>query len=106
MLPVHIMGRKKLQIEEKTRALTLLEQGMSVIRVAADLKVSRQAIYDLKRAAVSLPNGVAPKRKVGSGGQKKTTTRTDSVLRREVMTNPWITAAGLKKKHPDLLKDV
>ena len=105
MLPVHLMGRKKLQIDETTRALTFLEQGMSVIRVAADLKVSKQEIYDLKRAAVSLPNGVTQKRKVGSGGQKKTT-RTDSVLRREVMTNPWITAAGLKKKHPDLLTDV
>ena len=40
------MGRKKLLIEEKTRVLTMLENGVPVIRVAANLHVSRQAIYD------------------------------------------------------------
>ena len=40
------MGRKKLLIEEKTRVLTMLENRVFVIRVAANLHVSRQAIYD------------------------------------------------------------
>ena len=40
------MGRKKLLIEEKTRVLTMLENGVPVIRLAANLHVSRQAIYD------------------------------------------------------------
>ena len=40
------MGRKKLLIEEKTRVLTILENGVPVIRVAVNLHVSRQAIYD------------------------------------------------------------
>ena len=40
------MGRKKLLIEEKTRVLTMLENGVLVIRLAANLHVSRQAIYD------------------------------------------------------------
>ena len=31
-------------MEEKARALALLEQGMPVIRVAADLQVTRMAI--------------------------------------------------------------
>ena len=39
------MGRKKLLIEEKTRVLTMLENGVPVIRLAANLHVSRQAIY-------------------------------------------------------------
>ena len=43
---VHIMGRKKLLIEEKTRVLTIFENGIPVIRVAANLHVSRQATYD------------------------------------------------------------
>ena len=43
---VHIMGRKKLLIEEKTRVLTMLENGVPVIRFAANLHVSRQAAYD------------------------------------------------------------
>ena len=40
------MGLKKLSIEEKTRVLTMLENGVPVIRVSANLHVSRQAIYD------------------------------------------------------------
>ena len=40
------MGRKKLLIEEKTRVLTIFEDGVPVIRVATNLHVSRQAIYD------------------------------------------------------------
>ena len=43
------MGRKKLLIEEKTRVFTMLENGVPVIRVAANLHVSRQAIYDQNR---------------------------------------------------------
>ena len=43
---VQIMGRKKLLIEEKTRVLTMLENGVPVIRLAANLHLSRQAIYD------------------------------------------------------------
>ena len=40
------MGRKKLLIKEKTRVLTIFENGVPVIRVAANLHVSRQAIHD------------------------------------------------------------
>ena len=35
------MGQKKLSIEEKTRVMTMLENGVPVIRVAANLHVSR-----------------------------------------------------------------
>ena len=40
------MDQKKLLIEEKTRVLTMLENGVPVIRLAANLHVSRQAVYD------------------------------------------------------------
>ena len=40
------MGRKKILLEEKTRVLTMLENGVPVIRLAANLHVSRQAIYE------------------------------------------------------------
>ena len=46
---VPIMGRKKLSTEEKSRALTMIQCGFSITRVAADLHVSRQALHDLKR---------------------------------------------------------
>ena len=40
------MGRKKLLIEENIRVLTILENEVPVIRLAVNLHVSRQAIYD------------------------------------------------------------
>ena len=40
------MGRKQLLIEDKIRVLTMLENEIPVIRLAANLHVSRQAIYD------------------------------------------------------------
>ena len=100
------MGRKKLTNVEKSRALTLLEMKVPVIRVAAELKVTRQAVYDLKKAAVNLPPGTVPKRKPGSGRQKKTSSRTDAIIKREVMAKPSITAAELKRKHQQLLQNV
>ena len=91
---------------EKSRALTLLEQGKSFIDVAADLGTSRNTIYRLKRAAELLPPGTIPKRKEGTGAARKTSPRTDNILRREVMSDPSVTSASIKKKHPDLLQNV
>ncbi len=100
------MGRKKLTMTEKTYGLMLLKDGASVTRVAANLHVSRRTICSLKQAAARLPDNTIPIRKVGSGGKKKTTERTNTIVKREVLLNPSITAASLKKKHPMLLQDV
>ncbi|XP_076811815.1 uncharacterized protein LOC143458825 [Clavelina lepadiformis] len=100
------MGRKKMQMAEKSRALTLLEKGDSVIAVARDIGVSREAIYQLKRSTSSFPPGMVPKRKSGSGAPKKTTPRTDKLLKREVTSYPSITSFELKNKHPELLNCV
>ena len=54
-------------MEEKIHVLNMLQQEMSVIRVAVDLKVTRLAIYNLiKTAAAALLNKV-PGHKEGSG---------------------------------------
>ncbi|KAK4329007.1 hypothetical protein Pmani_000608 [Petrolisthes manimaculis] len=92
------MGRNKLTNEEKTRALTLLKEGASVICVAAEVNVKRTAIYNLKKAAAPLPPGTVPPRKPGSGAPRKTSPRTDNIMRREVLNDPAITASELKKK--------
>lgn len=99
------MGRKKLTPAEKGRALALLE-GVSVIRTASDIGVTRRVIYNLKKAAACIPPGTVPGRKHVSGRKRKTTARTDTLLKREVMTNPDITAKELKKKYQDLLQEV
>ena len=48
------MNQTKLTMEEKTQALTLLEQKMSVIHVAADQKVIRMVINLIEAAATVL----------------------------------------------------
>ena len=88
------MGQKKLLVEEKTLVLTMLENGVPVILLAANLHVSRQAIYD--------QNGP---RKVVTGA-KKTTARTDALIRHEVMMYSSVTAASLGKKHVEILQEV
>ena len=61
------MGQTKLTNEEKTQALILLVQEMSVICVAMNLKVTKMVIYNLiKAAAVALPSTL-PQHKEGSG---------------------------------------
>ena len=100
------MGRKKLSMVEKTRALTMMELGVPMKSIAAQMEVSRVSLFKLKVKAAPLPLGSTPPRKTGSGVKRKTTARTDKILVREVKQDPSITAAELKHKHPDLLKDV
>ena len=100
------MVKIQLSLEQKSRALTLLEQGVSVIRVAADLGVTRMTVYRLKKAGDALPSGTTPPRKKGSGRPRKTSPRTDFILKKEVKADPGITALEIKEKHPKLLQDV
>ena len=102
------MVRKKMQMEEKSRALTLLEKGDSVIVVAKGIDVSREAIYELKRSATSLSPGMVPKRKSGSGVSRKTSPRIDKILKRKVLSlsYPSTTAVALKNKYSELLQNV
>ena len=100
------MGRKKLSEIEKAQALTKIKMSVPVTKVAADLNVSRQTVYTLLKVTKGLPEGTVPKRKIGSGRKRKTTARTDHLLRREVLLRTSITPASLKKKHPKLLEGV
>ena len=65
------MGQKKMQIAKHPRVLTLSQKGNSVITVARDTGVSREAIFQFKRSAGLLPPGMIPKRKSGSGTPRK-----------------------------------
>ena len=53
-----------------------------------------------------LPSGTTPPRKVVTEVKKKTTARTDALIRHEVMMYPLVTAASLKKKHAQILQEV
>ena len=80
------------------RVLMLLQKENSMIAVARDIGVSREAIFQLKRSAALLPPGMIPKRKSGSGAPKKTTPRTDKLLKREITSYPFIASVELKKQ--------
>ena len=62
-----------------------------------------QTIRMLKKAAVGLPPNTIPERKKGSGRPRKTSKRTDAMLKREVMVSPTVTAGDLKAMHPHVL---
>ena len=76
---------------EKSRTLTLLKEGDSIIAVARDIRVLRETIYRLKRSAAFLSPGMIPKRKSGSGAPKKTSLKRNKLLKREVKSYPSIT---------------
>ena len=97
---------KQLTMEVKARALALMEKGVSQKAISEELKVSRKTIYRLKKRAKNLPKGVTPPRKMGSGRPRKTSPRTDHVLRREVMSNPELTSGDLKDNHPEVLQNI
>ncbi|MPC66345.1 hypothetical protein E2C01_060493 [Portunus trituberculatus] len=64
------MGSKKLNMEEKTCALTLLVQGMPGKCVVEELTVNRRSIYSQKMEAAKLEPNTIPPLKPGSGGKK------------------------------------
>ena len=91
---------------EHPGVLTLLQMGDSVIAVARDVWVSREAVFQLKRSAALSPPWMIPKSKSGSGAPKKTSPRTNKLLNREVRLYSSVTAIELKGKHHKLLHNV
>ena len=99
------MGRKKLLIEKKICVLTMLENGVPVIRLPQTCTCPNR-LFMAKTGAAMLPPGTTPPRKVVTGAKKKTTARTDALIRHEVMMYSSVTIASLKKKHAQLLHEV
>ena len=91
------MGQKNMQMTEHPCVLTLLQKENSANAVARDIGLSREAIFQLKRSAALFLPGMIPKRKSDSGAPRKTSLRTDKLLKREVTSYPFITSVELKK---------
>lgn len=99
------MGPAKLRMEEKGAILALFREGLSKREVARRTRRSAKCVRNVIKAT-SAHGGVIQKRKQGSGRKRKTGQRTDMLLRREVLKNPFITAKELKGMHRDVLGDV
>ncbi|MPC24577.1 hypothetical protein E2C01_017663 [Portunus trituberculatus] len=80
---VIITGHAQLSLQDKTRVFALLVEGWSVIRIAADLKVTRRTIHKLKTAAENLWLSVVPARKPGSGAPRKMSPHTGKDLAKD-----------------------
>ena len=76
-------------MKEKTPALTMLKDVFFIANIAADLHVSKR---------VGLPNNTMSTRKAGTGTKKRTTDGTNTVWHKDVMLNPSMNHANLKKK--------
>ena len=103
---VPIMGRKKLSTEEKSRALTMIQCGFSITRVAADLHVFRQALHDLKRAAARLPSCRTPHRKCGIWTQEEDHSKNGCTHAARCNDRPINNGCSTEKKHVQLLQNV
>ncbi|MPC08672.1 hypothetical protein E2C01_001265 [Portunus trituberculatus] len=79
---------------------------LSVIRIEAELKVTRRTIYKLKTVAENFRLGAVLVRKSGSGALRKMSLLTGKVLARKVKEDRSITALSLKEKHLNLLQNV
>ena len=93
-------------MKEKTPALTMLKDVFLIANIAADLHVSKRAISDLKQDATGLPDNTMSTRKAGTGTKKRTTDGTNTVWHKDVMLNPSMNHANLKKKQPMLLQGI
>ena len=88
-------------------ALTKVEHSVPVTEIAANLKVSRQTVYKLMKAAKGLPKRNVLKQKIGSGRKQKMSGRTDCPLKQEGLASSSSMAASLEFKFkPELLEEV
>ena len=85
-----------MQMAEHPCVWTLLQKRDFVIAVTRDIGVSGEAIFQLKRSAALSPPGMISKRKPSSGAPKRTSRRTNKLLKREETSYLSITAAELK----------
>ena len=93
-------------MKEKMSALTMLKDVVFIVNIVADLHVSKRAISDLKQDATGLPDNTISTIKAGTGTKKRTTDGTNTVWHKDVMLNPSINHANLKKKQPIPLQDI
>lgn len=100
------MAPTNLSVEEKARILAWKYENVSTKEIAKRTGRGESTIRRLVASARGLPLNVVPPRKSASGRPRKTSSVTDTLLRREVLKNPNTTAGELKKIHPQLLHNV
>lgn len=100
------MDPKKLSMLDKSAVLALVQEGFSNRQIARKTERSEKSVRRVKRAASALGAGVTPEMKKGTGTKRKTNARTDTILQRGVIKDPYITAKEIKEVYATVVGDV
>ena len=95
-----------LSVEEKARILAWKYENVSTKEIVKRTGRGESTIRRLVASARGLPLNVVPPRKSASWRPRKSSSITDTLLRREILKNPKTTAGEVKKIHPQLLHNV
>ncbi|KAK4288764.1 hypothetical protein Pmani_038229 [Petrolisthes manimaculis] len=87
-------------VGERARVVALREEGVEMNEIAARVGRGRATVIHI------LGDNQVPTPKASLGAKKKTSKRTDTLIRRSVIKNPFVTSIEIKKEYPELLKDV
>ena len=100
------MTGKRISYAEKVKIMTMAQDGEPVREIASQMNRSKSAICRLLRRSRHLPAGVTPPDKPVPGRPKKIDRGTLRRIKIALIKNPWLTAAELKNKFQNELKDV
>lgn len=92
-------------IGERARIIALREEGVQIKEIAARVGHHRATVSRILAASRTIDNHV-PLPKPRLGKKKKTSDRTDALIKRCVMINPFISSVEIKKDYPELLNNV
>ena len=90
----------------KAKALAWSQEDVTQNEIARRLGVSRWTVSRLLVAATSNNKVGVPKRKPGSGRQKKVNDRILNKIKKDIFDNPFLTEKQIKDKNPTLLSQV
>lgn len=101
------MGARKQLLSDQIGAIIALHKvGKSQREIAKQLEISQSTVNLWISRHSSSDGSCTPVRKMGSGRPRKTTLRTDKLIKRTVLIKPQITAKEIKSEHYNLLNDV
>ena len=86
--------------------LALHKESLNNTEISNRLKIARSSVRKWILRAADSPKSASPTVKPRSGRPRKTSEKTNNLIRRMVMETPTISAREIKQKHPELLAGV
>ena len=89
-------------MEEKAKIIAWRGDGVSSATIAAGLGCHHASVDRLLARAATMEEGAVPERQKGAGRPRKLDKSILSIIRRQAMKNPEMTAADIKTSVPEL----